>query len=233
MLVGAAALAGCRTDVTVSISQRLDGSGRVSVRAVLDRDAVSRAGDLTTLFRLDDLRARGWQVVGPAPYPPGGRVEFRAEKYVGTPQQTQLALAEIGGDGGPFAGLGVTRRRTPLSVRSAVEGQVDLTAGYAAFGDPRLAQQLASGTQLGVDPAEVARQFGAPLEQLVPLHLDVELPGVRRSFDLRPGQTVQVAVSSSTWNIKLLIAGLAFLVAAVVLVLAWRVNRRSGPSSGA
>ena len=38
LVLGAVALAGCRTDVTVSVSQRLDGAGRVTIRAVLDRD---------------------------------------------------------------------------------------------------------------------------------------------------------------------------------------------------
>lgn len=226
LVLGAAVLAGCRTDVTVSVSQRLDGAGRVTVRAVLDRDAASKAGDLNTLVRLGDLQARGWQVVGPAPLPPGGRVEFRAEKAVSSPEQAQAALAEISGTDGPFGRLRVTRARSVVAVRSSVSGPVDLRGGYPAFGDELLARQLSSSTALGVDPQEVLRQYGHPIEELVPLHLEVAVPGRAITYDLVPGQSLDVAVSSTTWNVRLGLAVLAFVVAVGLWLALIRARRR-------
>lgn len=220
------ALTGCRTDVTVGVETRTDGSGLVSVQAVLDRDAVSQAGDLKALLRLDDLRAAGWQVVGPVPLPPGGRVEFRAEKPVASPQEAQAALRQISGDTGPFAALRVTRSRSPLQVSSKISGTIDLTKGYEAFGDDLLAQRLGTTSRLGVSDAQVVARYGASLPVLVPLHVTLAVPGSIKTIDLTSGQLTKVALAAHSWNTVLAVPVAAMVGAMGALVLYVRMLRR-------
>ena len=221
-----ATLTGCRTDVTVGVETRTDGSGMVSAHVVLDRDAVSQAGDLTALLRLDDLRGAGWQVVGPVPLSPGGRVEFRAEKPVASPLEAQAALRQISGDTGPFAALRVTRSRSPLQVASKISGTVDLTNGYEAFGDDLLAQRLGTTSRLGVSDAQVVARYGATLPALVPLHLTLTVPGTTKTFDLNPGKLTKVSLGTHTWNTVLAFPVAALAAALVALVACVRLLRR-------
>ena len=220
------ALTGCRTDVTVGVETRTDGSGVISAQVVLDRDAVSQAGDLTALLRLDDLRAAGWQVVGPVPLPPGGRVEFRAEKPVASPLEAQLALRQISGGAGPFAALKVTRSRSPLRVSSKISGTIDLTKGYEVFGDDLLAQRLVATSRLGVTDAQVVARYGAALPALVPLHLTLAVPGTTKTFDLNPGKLTKVSLAAQTWNTVLALPAAALVAALGALVVCVRLLRR-------
>ena len=218
-------LSGCRTDVTVGIATRADGSGRVTVSAVLDREAVSQAGDLTALLRLDDLREAGWQVVGPAPLPPGGRVEFRAEKAVASPDEAEAVLRQVSGDRGPFANLRVTRTRNPVVVSSAISGTVDLSAGYEAFGDDLLAERLGTASRLGVDPAQLATRYAATLADLVPLHLKLQVPGATRTFDLASGEVTKVSLRARTWNTVLALPAGALLATGIGTAVVRRGRR--------
>ena len=222
----AGALTGCRTDVTVGVQTRTDGSGVVSVQAVLDRDAVAQAGDLTTLLRLSDLRAAGWQVVGPVPLPPGGRVEFRAQKPVASPVEAEAALRQISGEKGPFARLRVTRSRSSLQVSSKISGTIDLSTGYEGFGDDLLAQRLGTTSRLGVSDAQVVGRYGASLPELVPLHLTLSVPGTTKTFDLVPGTLTPVSLGARTWNTVLAVPAGALVAALGALALCVRLLRR-------
>ncbi len=140
-------LSGCRTELTTTVDLRRDGSGVVSLSMLLDRDAATALRGLGPLDRLvgaADLRADGWQVVGPVPRPPGGFVEYRADKVVHSPEEAQAALARVSQ---AFAALRVERSTGPATVRLEVSGDVDLTGG---------AEGLAGDEVL-------TRTFGAPL----------------------------------------------------------------------
>ena len=74
LLVGVVlVLSGCHVKLQVDTRVDPDGSGVVTVAVGLDADAVSKVGDLRSQLRVDDLKAAGWTVVGPAARPTGTR----------------------------------------------------------------------------------------------------------------------------------------------------------------
>src|SRR5262245_56575128 len=65
--VAALLCAGCKVDARVDVTLRADGSGTVTARIALDRDAVrelTRHSSLAQAVPLDDVRAAGWTVSG-------------------------------------------------------------------------------------------------------------------------------------------------------------------------
>jgi hypothetical protein len=194
-------LGGCQTDVTVRVNQITDGSGEVTVSLLLDREAVEQAGDLRSTLRTADLESAGWSVTGPVPRPPGGFVEYTVSKPFRNAGEAQLILTELSGEEGPFAQLVIDRTRSPLRVVSSITGEVDLTKGYDAFGDEVIARQFQSESKLGLSALDFTNRYDKPLEELVPLHLEVTLADQpTQRIDLVPGQRTPVELRLVRWN---------------------------------
>ena len=69
----------CQLTATVAVDGHANGSGLVRVGIGLDKDAVSRVPNLASDLRVDDLRKRGWTIVGPR-RESDGRTWVRASK---------------------------------------------------------------------------------------------------------------------------------------------------------
>ncbi|HVL03940.1 MAG TPA: hypothetical protein VM386_05845, partial [Acidimicrobiales bacterium] len=98
---------GCRVDVEVGIDAETDGSGRVRVEVVADRE-VANAIDLSAGVRAEDLKQAGWTIEGPTPRPDGG-VQVVATKPFDDPEGARLAVEEVSGPEGPFQGFRLER----------------------------------------------------------------------------------------------------------------------------
>jgi LppM domain len=171
-LVGAVALlAGCRLDLNVAVDLAADGSGTVRVTATADADLLSRAPNAVADLRLDDAKAAGWTVTGPAGTESGG-AQVVLTKPFGSPEQATAILAEINGPSGPLRGLTLTQAREFATVTSNVTGEVRLDGGLGAFADQALVQVAGK-----VPLADQVAASAVPLDQALGLTVTVDLPG--------------------------------------------------------
>ena len=104
----------CKVDTTVSIKVHDDGSGVVTVTAVLDPDAVQAAeaggGKLEDRVRLGDLTQAGW-TVHPWVRAADGSAQLVLTKPFSSPAQVAGIMHEISGTAGPLRDVTVTRDR--------------------------------------------------------------------------------------------------------------------------
>lgn len=221
LLVALCLLAGCQIDLTVDIRLNDDGSGRVTVGAGLDDDALARTGNLERQLRADDLRAAGWDVSGPVRE--GDLTWVRASKAFTTPDEAGVVLAEVTGDGGPFRDFAVRVDEGMVGRDYAVTGTVDLTQGPQAFGDDELSAAL-GGDPFGGTLEAIEREEGRPISEMVEFHVSVELPGTDAPTVYTPSftdaQPTEISATSSQRSsvASFAIWGLVALVGVIALV---------------
>ncbi|HVE46941.1 MAG TPA: hypothetical protein VNA57_09385 [Acidimicrobiales bacterium] len=223
------ALGGCRADLTVAVRATAEGAGDVSATVSLDKEAAEQVPDLGDQLRVDDLKAAGWRIVGPAPAP-GGRTRLRAVKAFGSASEAGQVLRELSGDGGPFGSLRLNRTRSLLKTRTSLTGAVDLTAGLESFSDEVLKEKL-GGSAFGVDLAQLEAELGKPLADIFGFRLVADLPGEREGeapavWQVRLGHTTPVRAVAEQWNLTTIAAAAS---AAVVLALLAVLVRRRRP----
>lgn len=241
----------CRVDVSVGVDANADGSGRVRAAAVLDADAVDQlvgeaAGDPaqadpTKRIKVDDLRAAGWTVTGPAPTDDGGLEVVATQRYDDAADARRL-LAEVAGDPGPFRDVSLRQTRSFFKTRTDFAGTVDLDAGLGAFTDPDLRSALEATDEapLGVTTAQLEARLGEAIDRMFGLQVAVRLPG--RVTSNAPtetdngavwapslGEEVVLEASSERWNVGNLIA-LAVAVASALGLAAVLAGRRRQPN---
>jgi hypothetical protein len=227
LLASAAILAGCQTDVTVGVRQVLDGTGEVTVTLLLDREAAQQSGDLRKIVRTADLEGAGWDITGPStPSATDGSVTYLLTKTFRNSGEAQLILVELSGEEGPFNSLVVDRTRSPLRITNSISGAVDLSKGYDAFGDQVIARQFQTESPLGLNAQDIQKRFNRPLEELVPLHLDVQFNDEPlRRVELKSGQRTAVSVRSVVWNRLVLFPMGAAGLGLVGLLISFRRRR--------
>jgi hypothetical protein len=167
---------GCRLDVRVGLDVEDDGSGKVTVSAGLDDDALTRIGNLERQLEVDDLKAAGWTVTGPAKDADDDLTWVRATKPFATPAEAAAVMAEINGDRGPFRDFELRKSRSFARTTWRFTGRFDFGEGLAAFSDEQLTQAL-DGEPLGQSVEEIEAQLGAAIDRLVGIQVAVRLPG--------------------------------------------------------
>jgi hypothetical protein len=225
----------CQVDTTVDITVNDDGSGRVTVTAVLDEEAAQKVPDLDQSLLLDDVREAGWRVVGPDRTAAGGwRVS--ASKPFADPSQLQAVMSELGGAGGPFRDFTLTRDDAFAKTTYSLEGTVDLSGGIDAFGDDALRAAL-GGTTTGRTPEQLAAEAGRPLPEALRFTVRTHLPGGgAEEWNPVLGQPAQqIDASSSSRRPRAWLFGFAAALAAAgflgTLYLIARYNRIKRPPS--
>lgn len=237
LLVAVAALlllAGCRVEVAVRVEADAGGAGWVRATVHLDKQAVDAVDDLAGQLRVDDLAAAGWEIDGPTTVA-GGGARLRAAKRFATPEGAARAFRELSGPSGPFSALRLSVERGAWRTQSSLQGKVDLSGGLAAFGDEALNGLLGNPT-LGLDPAEVERELGRPLDEVFTFELSADLPGRVEAnaprtrsgqpvWPARFGASVPVQATAEAWNwVNVGLGGVALLSG---LTLIWRYVGRS------
>ncbi len=222
--------AACKVDTTVSIKVRDDGSGVVTVTAVLDPDAVKAAetggGKLEERVRLADLTRAGW-TVQPWARAADGSAQIVLSKPFDAPDQVAGIMREVSGTAGPLRKVSVTRDRGLLSTNYDVRGTVDLAELQTGITtDPDVVAAL---TNQQVDVNAIDQSLLAEIRDSFDLKVEVELPGATKTVTGIAGKSRPVDVSSSvtdTKRVALIIAAAVLLVLAV-LVLVWPGRRRN------
>ena len=232
----------CRLDTTVGIEVAADGRGEVRVTAVLDKDAARLVGDVRERVRTGDLLEAGWEVGPPETRADGSVVVVARHPFVGNDGAGD-ALADLGGDGGPFKGFRLRQERTFWKTTTTFSGDVDLGHGIDAFADAELLERLGGGgpgRALGVPIEQLERRFGERLAALFDLEVAVELPGRvtsdarvardgREVWPLELGDATSLSASAEQWNVRNLALAAAALACglAAAAVFAWGRRARS------
>lgn len=229
VLAGAAILlGGCRADVTVAVRATAEGGGDVSATVSLDKEAAEQVPDLGEQLKVEDLKAAGWRIEGPAPAA-GGRTELRAVKAFASPAEATRLFQELTGPSGPFGSLRLTRDRALLKTRTSLTGTVDLAGGLEAFSD-EVAREKLGGLPLGIEPAKLEAELGKPLADVFGFRLTADLPGGTGgdgsgAWEIRLGQATAVNASAEQWNLSTVAAGATSAVSGLAL-LAMLARRR-------
>lgn len=227
--------AGCQVNTTVDIAVAPDGSGRVTVTALLDAAAAKRLPDLDQSLLVADLRKTGWKVVDPKAVSGGGWRVSASKPFRDTTELTSV-IEEVAGKGGPFRDFKLTRTHRFAKTSYRLKGTVDLSGGINAFGDPQLREAL-GGLMFGRTDAQLAEELGKPPAEAFQFKVVADLPGGgKKEWIPRLGdQPTTVSASSAARKPAAWLFAFASLLAAVgflgTLFLIARHNRMKAPPS--
>jgi hypothetical protein len=233
--------AACKVDTTVTVKVRDDGSGVVSVTAVLDPDAVKAAesggGKLEDRIRLGDLANAGW-TVQPWARAADGSAGLTLTKPFRTPEQATAIVKEINGTAGPLRDVTVTRDSGTFSTSYATTGTVDLKDLQTGLTTDK--DVIGTLIAQGVDAGAVDQTLLADLRDSVGVTMKVDQPGGTTVVKGVNGQATPFDASTSvldTTRVVLVTVAIVLVVLAVVVLL-WpgrrrrrRANRRRGPAA--
>ena len=213
----------------MSIKVHDDGSGVVTVTAVLDPDAVKAAetggGKLEDRVRLTDLTKAGW-TVQPWARAADGSAQIVLSKPFDSPAQVAGIVEEVSGKVGPLRDVSVTRDHGLLATNYDVNGTVDLAQLQTGITtDPEVVAAL---TNQRIDVNAIDQSLLAAVRDSFGLTVEVELPGGTKTFTGIAGKSTPIDASTSvrdTRRIVLIVVALV-LVALAVVVMLWPGRRR-------
>jgi hypothetical protein len=194
-------LGGCKVDTTVSIDVREDGSGTVTVRVVLDAEAVIEAeaggATLEERVRLGDLEAAGWDVSA-WNRREDGSARLRLAKEFADESDLAGVISELNGEHGPLRKVSLTRDEGLLFDSYRVKGVADLSAlATGVITDPELVAAL---TAEQVDLTALDQRLLDQIRESFRLRIEVGVPGESRAFTPEPGEKVEINASSSRFD---------------------------------
>jgi hypothetical protein len=221
--------AACKVDTTVTVTLHEDGSGAVTVTAVLDPDAVKAAesggGKLEDRVRLGDLGAHGW-TVQPWARAADGSAQISFTKPFSSPAQATAIVKELNGTAGPLRDFIVTRDSGSFSTSYSTTGTLDLKDLQTGLtSDPDVVGSLLVQS---VDAGAVDQSLLADLRDSLGLTVKVELPGGTTVVKGVSGQATPVDASTSVLDTTkvILVTVAVVLVVLAIAVLLWPGRRR-------
>jgi hypothetical protein len=235
-------LAGCRADARLTIEVEDDGSGVVTLRVVLDADAVDTLGGIEDQLQVGDIQAAGWDVRGGRDVGTGGFI-LEASKPFANPAALTAVIAELSGDDGPFRDFRLARDSGRFEDGWTFSGIADVVEPYAGLDEPGFEDVLRG---MGVDVAGLQQQLGTSISDALSLEIRVAIPGTERGnftrtadggavWEVPSDETQQlVAESTSLDQERIARAGIAIVLGIAALMLAMRGitkigRRRAGP----
>lgn len=217
---------GCRVDATIEATVHDGGGGTVTARFVLDREALAvLGGPLTDGAQTSDLHQAGWTISPVRPRKDGG-AEVELTKSFHRPGDLEVVVGELAGPRGPLRGFRLDRRRGWLRTSYRVRGTADLGPGAAAAtgfaNSPDLPARLRDA---GVDPGRVADLLAGRAADGFHLRVDVALPGKSATYEVEPGKSQAIDVSSSVSDrARPVLLAVAVLTG---LIVVFRLRRRA------
>ena len=169
----AAALVGCRIDLSVDMEMAPDGTGTIVFVANADADVVEAVPSLADELATDDIVAAGWTIDGPTPLPGGGLTVTLRHSFSSAEEATNL-LASLGP---PFNDMVVTRNTTGDDATNRVSGLLGLPDGFESFSDDDLVAAVGSvpfGPQIEASGATPETGIGAIIRVTLPGVFDAE-----------------------------------------------------------
>jgi hypothetical protein len=225
----------CQVTIAVGVDAKQNGSGVVRAGVGLDDDALHEIPDLAPQLRVDDLKKAGWTVVGPRKER-DNRTWVRASKPFANPSGAARAMKELNGPNGPFKNFHLSIKHSFLRTKTSFSGTVD-RVGAAGLADPRLQQQLGGS---GVDPNVLEQQLNQIIDRSVRTEVVAQLPGSISSnaptdvsggvvWHPKAGEQAHLTATSTAWNLRPVVFGLAAVVLLAASLIVWRrTRRRSG-----
>ncbi len=229
-------LAACDVQGIVRIDVDEDGSGVVSVSAVLDSDTVEQLGDPLYSVVVNDLEGAGWVVAEPRAS--GDLTVFEATRSFEHPDDLAAVMDEVGGADGVFRDIELVVTDRFAATQYELSGRVVSSGSLTDFGDPGVAELL-DGESVGYSPDELETLL-ATTDGSVRLDVEVSLPGSDRSDTsvvLSGGQPSDVAIDTTStvrhrrpyvWFVLALAAALAAVALAVLAGSARGSDPREG-----
>jgi hypothetical protein len=214
--------AGCKVDANTTIQLNRDGSGTVSVRITLDRQAVSLiqsgGGTLEKRVVLTDLKTHGWKVSAWQRQSGGSAAITLSHPFQNGAELTQV-LTDLTGKNGVLREARLTRTRNVFESQDGVSVTADL--GKLRSGvrnDKELASRLKAA---GINVDQVDFVLGSQLQDAFTLGVTLGIPsGQTTTAHLTSGQSDTVAVSTSKvqWN-RIMLAGIGGMLVFLALLL--------------
>ena len=171
VLVLGMACAACNVDISIDVNMSADGSGTITVTATADSDIVTQAPNLVADMHLDDIRAAGWSIQGPAKTPSGG-LEIVLTHPFKTPKQAMAILADLNGPSGPLKSITLSRTKKGDTTTYDLGGTLQVDGGLDAFSDADLFAAV------GATPYSAqAAASGVSPQQAVTITFRAKLPG--------------------------------------------------------
>ena len=171
VLVLSIACAACNVEITIDVNMASDGSGTITVTVSADSDVVAQAPNLVDDMHLDDIKAAGWSVQGPAKTPSGG-LEMVLTHPFQTPKQAMAILGDLNGPSGPLKSITLARSKKDDTTTYSLGGTLQIDGGLDAFSDADLAAAV------GATPyAAQAAASGVSPQQAVTVKFRAKLPG--------------------------------------------------------
>lgn len=221
--------AACKVDTTVTVTMHGDGSGVVTVTAVLDPDAVKAAesggGKLEDRVRLGDLTTAGW-TVQPWARAADGSAQITFSKPFSSPEQATAIVKELNGTAGPLRDVTVTRDGGTFSTSYSTTGTLDLKDLQTGLTSDK--DVVGSLLAQSVDAGAVDTSLLADLRDSFGLTVKVELPGGTTVVKGAPGKATPVDASTSVLDTTrvVLVTVAVVLVVLAIAVLLWPGRRR-------
>ncbi len=212
------AVAGCKTDVDITVRARPEGSGTIRVTAVVDNQAAQWLGSPEKALATTDLAKRGWAIRSVQPTDDGG-VTFGAEHGFSSIEEGNRIIDDLTGADGAFSKLRLSRSRSLLSTSVKLTGSVDLTNRLEAFGDDELATLVGGGSRIGVGEKDLP--LGAKVDDVLTMKLTSELAGVSKVIALPLGSSTVVSAAGKKWTWEAA-AGLGGALAGLLALVAIR-----------
>jgi hypothetical protein len=170
VLILGALCAACNVDITIDVKMSADGSGTITVTATADSDVVTQAPNLVADMHLDDIKAAGWSVQGPAKTPSGGLQIVLTHPFA-TPKQATAILADLNGPSGPLKSITLTRSKKGDTTTYSLGGTLQIVGGLDAFSDADLFAAL------GATPYAAQAAASPSPDQAVTVKFRAKLPG--------------------------------------------------------
>ena len=218
-LVLAAVLGGCRVDATVE-AQVHEHGGTVTAAFTLDREAVAiLGGQVAEGAQTSDLSDAGWEI-SPVRPTDGGGARVEVSKDFDRPEDLGAVIGELAGSSGPLRDFRLERRRSFTRSTYRLRGTADLGPGAAAATGFANAPDLKARLRdAGVDPSRVEELLACRAADGFHVRVDVALPGETASFELTPGGSKTIDVSSSVSDLaRPVLVVIAVLTGSIALI---------------
>lgn len=218
-------LSGCQVHSTVAVTSNSNGTGTVSVTALLDKEAANAVPDLKEQLQTSDLVKAGWTVDGPSDTKDGGK-QVSVHHDFGSSEEATALLRRISGNGPPFVDFQMQQQRTLTHVDTTFSGKIDMTQGVSSFGDLGLRQSL--GSRLGFDPNEIEKSLGVNWATTFPVDVEVRLPGKSTKASAVYGQVVPISATATGANTRpwaFFAMSAAALIACLLVLLMWKSGK--------
>ncbi len=168
LCVCAAALAGCRVDLSVDMVVEPDGTGTITMVATADAEVVAAVPTLSEELATDDIVAAGWTIDGPTALPDGGLTITLSHRFTSDAEATNL----LNSLGPPFNQMAMTRNTSGEDTTTRLTGLLGLPDGFESFADEDLIAAVGS-----VPFADQIAASGATPESSINAVIRAELPG--------------------------------------------------------